>query len=145
MKHLDVGEYIAAQQAKIDRLQAELQASRTIQDSAELTLNDYQEAAHGTSKNTRIDGNCWLYPAVGMANEAGELLGKMKKVFRDNDGVLGNTRRTEIAAELGDILWYVAELATQLEIDLADIAAYNLTKLADRADRGVIGGSGDER
>ena len=110
-----------------------------------MTLNEYQWSAHSTSHNTQIAGNGWLYPALGLANESGELLGKMKKVFRDNGGVLSNTRRTEIAAELGDILWYVAELATQLEIDLADIAAYNLTKLADRANRGVIGGNGDER
>ncbi len=110
-----------------------------------MTLNEYQEAAHATSKGTMISGSFWLYPALGLASESGELLGKMKKVFRDNGGVLGNARRTEMAAELGDILWYVAELATQLNFDLAYIAAYNLTKLADRADRGVIGGSGDER
>lgn len=65
-----------------------------------MTLNDYQDAAHVTSHNTQIDGNGWLYPALGLANESGELLGKMKKVFRDNGGVLGNTRRTEMAAEL---------------------------------------------
>lgn len=145
MKHLDVGDYIAAQQSQIDRLQAELEACRTIQDSAELTLNDYQEAAHVTSKNTRIDGNCWLYPALGLANEAGELLGKIKKIYRDNGGILGDTDRLAMMAELGDILGYVAELATQLEIDLNEIAGCNLKKLADRANRGVIGGSGDER
>lgn len=110
-----------------------------------MTLNEYQEAAHVTSKSTQIGGNGWLYPAIGLASESGELLGKMKKVFRDNGGVLGNTRRTEMAAELGDILWYIAETATQLDFDLNDIAAGNLTKLADRANRGVIGGSGDER
>ena len=110
-----------------------------------MTLNEYQEAAHSTSHNTQIGGTGWLYPALGLANESGELLGKMKKVFRDNGGVLGNTRRTEMAAELGDVLWYVAELATQLNFDLADIAAANLHKLADRASRGVIGGNGDER
>lgn len=115
-----------------------------------MTLNEYQWSAHSTSHNTQIDGNGWLYPALGLANESGELLGKMKKVFRDNGGVLGNTvlgnaRRTEMAAELGDVLWYVAELATQLEIDLNEIATANLHKLADRANRGVIGGSGDNR
>lgn len=110
-----------------------------------MTLNEYQEAAHVTSHNTQIAGNGWLYPAIGLANESGELLGKIKKVYRDNGGVIGNTRRTEMAAELGDILWYMAELATQLDFDLADIAAGNLTKLADRANRGVIGGGGDNR
>lgn len=110
-----------------------------------MTLNEYQEAAHVTSESTQIAGNGWLYPAIGLANEAGEFLGKVKKIYRDNGGVLGNTRRTEMAAELGDFLWYVAELATQLNFDLADIAAGNLKKLADRANRGVIGGSGDER
>lgn len=110
-----------------------------------MTLNEYQEAAHVTSRNTQIGGNGWLYPAIGLANESGELLGKAKRVWRDNSGVLSNTRRVEIATELADVLWYVAELATQLNFDLADIAAANLAKLADRAQRGVIGGSGDER
>ena len=110
-----------------------------------MTLNEYQEAAHETSHNTQIGGNGWLYPALGLASEGGELLGKMKKVFRDNGGILNDTARLAMAAELGDILWYVAELATQLEIDLNEIATANLHKLADRANRGVIGGSGDER
>jgi NTP pyrophosphatase (non-canonical NTP hydrolase) len=129
---------------QIDRLQAELQEYRT-QPKEATTLNEYQERAHETSQNTMIGGNGWLYPAIGLANESGELLGKIKKIYRDNEGILSNTRRVEMAAELSDCLWYVAELATQIEVDLADIAAANLAKLADRANRGVIGGSGDER
>lgn len=110
-----------------------------------MTLNEYQAQAHETSHNTTIGGNTLLYPVLGLAGEVGEVLNKVKKVYRDNGGALGNTRRTEMAAELGDILWYVAEIATQLNFDLDDIAVGNLTKLADRARRGAIGGSGDER
>lgn len=110
-----------------------------------MTLNEYQEAAHATSHNTQIGGETLLYPVLGLAGEAGELANKVKKIYRDNAGVLSNNRRVEIADELSDFLWYVAELATQLNFDLDDIAAGNLKKLADRANRGVIGGSGDER
>ena len=110
-----------------------------------MTMNEYQVSAHVTSKSTQIGGNGWLYPALGLANEAGEMLGKIKKIYRDNGGILGDTDRLAMQAELGDVLWYVAELATQLGINLGHIAACNLYKLADRSSRGVIGGNGDER
>lgn len=110
-----------------------------------MTLNDYQEAAHGTSRNIRIGNDTLLYPVLGLAGEVGELVNKVKKIYRDNAGVLSNTRRVEIADELSDCLWYVAELATQLNFGLDEIAAANLHKLADRANRGVISGGGDNR
>lgn len=84
------------------------------------------------------------YPVVGLANEAGELLGSLKKIYRDNGGYLGDGRDV-MAKELCDCLWYVSEIATQLGYDLSAIAEMNIAKLADRQERGVIGGSGDDR
>ena len=80
------------------------------------------------------------YPAMGLANEAGEVLGKVKKIIRD-----GTFNREDIAAELGDVLWYAAALARDLNVSLSDVAQGNLDKLADRANRGKLGGSGDTR
>ena len=81
-----------------------------------------------------------LYPALGLAGEAGEVANKVKKMIRDN-----NFDRQGIAAELGDVLWYVAALYRDLNLDLHDIAFQNLEKLYGRKARGTLGGSGDKR
>lgn len=81
-----------------------------------------------------------IYPALGLVNEAGEYAGKVKKILR------GDTNTTEAAAaELGDVLWYLAACAEALGVNLSDVAQQNLDKLADRAARGVLKGSGDNR
>jgi NTP pyrophosphatase (non-canonical NTP hydrolase) len=77
---------------------------------------------------------------MGLANEAGEVLGKVKKIIRD-----GTFNREDIADELGDVLWYAAALARDLNVDLSTIARRNLNKLASRKERGTLGGSGDKR
>ncbi len=69
----------------------------------------------------------------------------MKKTIRDDGGVLSDERRAALAAELGDVLWYVAQLATEAGLDLDEIAEDNLAKLLSRRDRGVLQGSGDAR
>jgi NTP pyrophosphatase (non-canonical NTP hydrolase) len=85
-----------------------------------------------------------LYCGLGLG-EAGEVQGKAKKVLRDDDGVLTDEKRDAMRAELGDLLWYVAQFATELGVDLSDVAEQNLQKLAGRAARGALKGSGDER
>lgn len=84
------------------------------------------------------------YVGLGLG-EAGEVQGKIKKILRDDDSVLTEDKVKEIGKELGDALWYVAQTATELGLSLNDIAAGNLEKLADRRERGVIQGSGDNR
>lgn len=81
-----------------------------------------------------------IYPAMGAANEAGEVAGKVKKWMR-GDGVTMEA----IASEIGDTLWYLAALAQDIGIPLSHIAAVELTKIEDRAARGVIKGNGDNR
>lgn len=91
-------------------------------------------------------GETWGLAYVGLGlGEAGEVQGKIKKVLRDNDGQVTASARQAIAGELGDLLWYVAQAATELGYSLEYIASQNLAKLADRAERGVLGGSGDDR
>lgn len=110
-----------------------------------MDLSEYQRRAHETSHNTPIGHSIWLYPVLGLVGEAGELANKAKKAYRDNDGYFGADGYDAVKAELGDVLWYIAEVATQIGADLSAIAESNLTKLASRQQRGVIGGSGDNR
>jgi NTP pyrophosphatase (non-canonical NTP hydrolase) len=86
-----------------------------------------------------------LYPTLGLVNEAGELAGKVKKIFRDRGGVVGPEEREALKGELGDVLWYLAQICTELELPLEEVASANLTKLFDRQARGQIQGSGDTR
>lgn len=85
------------------------------------------------------------YPAMGLAGECGEVLNKIKKVYRDKQGIFDKETKAAIGAELGDVLWYLAVLSQDLGQDLDDIAAKNLAKLKSRQERGAISGSGDQR
>lgn len=84
------------------------------------------------------------YVGLGLG-EAGEVQGKIKKVLRDQGGIIEDGNRVAIMKELGDVLWYVARAASELSLDLDDVAFHNLNKLADRRERGVLQGSGDDR
>lgn len=110
-----------------------------------MNFKEYQQKATITALYPRVAGHGWVYPALGLANEAGEVNGKLKKIIRDNDGVIDDERRQDIAKELGDVLWYIAQLATELDINLNEVAEANIAKLASRQERGVLGGSGDNR
>jgi NTP pyrophosphatase (non-canonical NTP hydrolase) len=85
------------------------------------------------------------YPALGLAGEAGEVAEHAKKAIRDDAGVVTEERRQAMAKELGDVLWYVSQLASELGLELDEIARANLEKLLSRQRRGVLSGSGDER
>ena len=101
-------------------------------------FNEYQKKAFTTAKETSKNLN---YMALGLAGEAGEVANKVKKVMRDGTEV----PLADIMSELGDVLWYVAGMATVLGISLEDIAYANLAKLNDRQKRNKLGGSGDSR
>ncbi|MEB3322896.1 MAG: nucleoside triphosphate pyrophosphohydrolase family protein [Synechococcaceae cyanobacterium] len=109
-----------------------------------MDLQAYQRRSRETARYPHAGSNA-LYPTLGLCGEAGEVAEKVKKVLRDNDGRFDPGAVEQIALELGDVLWYVAQLATELDLRLEDIAEANLTKLASRAARNVIGGSGDRR
>ncbi len=109
-----------------------------------MQLSDYQQRSRATAVYPHAGENL-TYPALGLCGEAGECAEKVKKAIRDDDGVLSDERRAALAAELGDVLWYVAQLATEARLDLDEIAEDNLAKLLSRRDRGVLQGSGDAR
>jgi NTP pyrophosphatase (non-canonical NTP hydrolase) len=86
-----------------------------------------------------------VYPTLGLANEAGEVAGKIKKIFRDRGGVIGDEDRQALKYELGDVLWYLTQICTELNLTLEEVAAANLEKLFSRLERGQIRGEGDQR
>jgi NTP pyrophosphatase (non-canonical NTP hydrolase) len=109
-----------------------------------MDFNDYQTKSRKTAGYPAI-GHGVIYPTLGLVNEAGEVAGKIKKVFRDKDGQIGEVTREALKAELGDVLWYLAQVATELDLSLDEIAEYNIAKLMDRLERGKIRGEGDNR
>ena len=109
-----------------------------------MNFNDYQTKSRKTAKYPTI-GHSVIYPTLGLVNEAGEVAGKIKKVFRDKDGAITEETREALKAELGDVLWYLAQVATELDLTLDEIAEYNIAKLMDRLERGKIKGDGDNR
>ena len=109
-----------------------------------MDLNTYQTAALQTAIYPGR-GNNFVYPALGMVGESGEVADKLKKVIRDNDGVLTDPVREAVAKELGDTMWYLAVLAWEMDYDLNEIAQMNIDKLNSRKERGVLSGSGDNR
>jgi len=109
-----------------------------------MRLSEYQAGARETAVYPQLGDNL-LYPTLGLCGEAGEVAEKIKKMVRDDGGALSEERRAALAGELGDVLWYVAQLATEARLDLEAIAGANLDKLRSRRQRGVLGGSGDAR
>ncbi len=109
-----------------------------------MTFQEYQEKSTLTALYP-VFGAGYVYPALGLASEAGEVAGKIKKIIRDFGGVVDAERKEQLRAELGDVLWYTAQLALQLDLSLDDIAEANIAKLMSRKDRGVLQGSGDTR
>ena len=85
------------------------------------------------------------YPILGLSGEAGELANKYKKVLRDDNGVLKDEKRQQLVDEIGDCLWYISAIASDLGVDLDKIATGNIEKLFSRKERGQIKGSGDNR
>ncbi len=109
-----------------------------------MQFSDYQTAAWKTAKYPQAGENIY-YAALGLGGEAGEMLNKIKKIIRDHEGIVTDDYREICKAELGDVLWYMAALATELHIDLEKVAKDNIEKLSSRQERGTLGGSGDVR
>lgn len=107
-----------------------------------MSADEFQERAVTTA--VYPDEHKIVYPAIGLADETGEVLGKVKKTLR-GDYVLSEEKRKEIVKELGDVLWYAAALARDLGVTLSHVQHVCLDKLSDRANRGVIKGDGDNR
>lgn len=112
-----------------------------------MEMNEYQKQATTTAIYPEAgSGSVGALSYLGLGlGEVGEVQGKIKKIIRDNGGVVDEVARLDIAKELGDVLWYVALLADEIDMSLHTVGVLNLNKLADRRDRDVLVGSGDER
>lgn len=113
-----------------------------------MEMREYQERALTTVKYPDV-GNNFVYPTLGLVGEAGEVADKIKKFMRD-DGVmtpreLSEDQRQALAKEIGDVLWYVAQLSTECGLSLETIAEMNIAKLSSRRERGTLNGNGDDR
>uniref|UniRef100_A0A6M3INP9 Putative nucleotide pyrophosphohydrolase domain-containing protein n=1 Tax=viral metagenome TaxID=1070528 RepID=A0A6M3INP9_9ZZZZ len=103
-----------------------------------MDFDDYQIEA----RTTAIYPIGVIYPTLGLCGEAGEVAEKIKKIIRDGGEFAHNAL---IAQELGDVLWYLANLAADLGFSLDEIAHMNLDKLSSRKIRDKLHGGGDDR
>lgn len=108
------------------------------------TFAVYQRESRKTWSVIHTDHSI-VYPTLGLTNEAGEVAGKVKKIFRDRNGQINEADRESLKQELGDVLWYLTQICTELGLTLEEVAEANLVKLFSRQARGVIGGEGDIR
>ena len=109
-----------------------------------MQLNHYQRESRKTALYPDL-GNNPIYPTLGLVGEAGEVADKVKKILRDSNGIFDQKSKEAIKFELGDVLWYISQLSSELGYELEDIANANLQKLNSRIIRGQIQGSGDNR
>ncbi len=109
-----------------------------------MDLSIYQQRSRQTARYPDAGSNP-IYPTLGLCGEAGEVADKVKKVIRDRGGRFSPEVVAALKLELGDVLWYLAQLCTELGLDLSEVATANLEKLASRAARNVISGDGDHR
>lgn len=107
-----------------------------------MNFNEYQQQARKTAIYPQ-QGNLGglIYATLGLAGEAGELANKVKKILRDG----AHPDDLGLKDELGDVLWYVAQVATELDADLDWVVTNNILKLENRKTAGTLKGSGDER
>lgn len=104
----------------------------------------YQEASRKTALYPDLGKNT-IYPTLGLVGEAGEVAEKMKKILRDKGGVIDEATKLELQKELGDVLWYLAQLSVELGFSLDDVAQNNIAKLQSRQQRNQLHGDGDNR
>lgn len=116
-----------------------------------MTFDEYQEFAKGTARYKETLGDSlrpelfYLYSALGLAGESGEVVEKVKKLLREKKGVVDDIAREEITKEIGDVLWYIAMLSEELGVPLSKVVETNVEKLSSRKNRGVVFGKGDNR
>lgn len=109
-----------------------------------MNFTEYQRKSRKTAIYPK-KGKNFIYPTLGLVGEAGEIAEKIKKVLRDKGGKVDQNAKKEMSKELGDVLWYVSQLATELGLSLEKVASGNIEKLKSRQKRGKLKGSGDNR
>ena len=112
-----------------------------------MTLNQYQTEAMRTASGVTnaSNENLILNGAMGLCGESGEVADKIKKIYRDNNGIISEDNKEQLVKEMGDVLWYLANMATDLNVTLEDVARKNLEKIQIRQQKNLIHGEGDNR
>ncbi len=121
-------------------------------EKSKLTLDEYQKEARKTAVYPRFEKESGkmpvlplMYPVLKLTGEAGEVSEKVGKLLRDKNGALDPEDKAELVKELGDVLWYIANIAEELGVNLGTVGEINIEKLKSRKDRGKLKGSGDNR
>jgi len=109
-----------------------------------MNFENYQKKSKETAIYPNVGKN-FVYPTLGLVGESGEVAEKIKKILRDKNGIIDEKTKEEIEKELGDVLWYLSQIASELNLSLDEIAKSNLKKLASRRERNKLQGSGDNR
>ena len=113
-----------------------------------MDFNEYQKECRKTDVGTAAQDNLnpgWVYYVLGIAGETGEIMEKMKKLFRDKQGIVDKDFKLDITKEMGDVQWYMARLCDWLDIEFEDVFVKNVEKLQSRKVRGKLHGDGDYR
>ena len=113
-----------------------------------MNFDEYQEKAKEYDLFKNVEGLSdvgFIEKVLGLVGEAGETVDKVKKILRDKDGVATGEDKKEIAKELGDTLWYLANISRYLGIPLSEVAQMNIDKLESRMNRNRLHGEGDNR
>lgn len=119
-----------------------------------MDIKEYQKKAHTFADYECPQVECgngvvrvlnYTYPILEVAEESGELVGKIAKALRDEKGFVSPDKKQSIILEIGDVLWGLAELCTCLNVDFEDCFRQNISKLESRKERDKIHGSGDYR
>lgn len=105
----------------------------------------YQEISRDTYHEIKCNQDGMPYLVMGLLGETGEIANKIKKVYRDNDGHYTNEIVDDLKSEIGDVLWYLTQICTNLGLTLEEVAEHNYEKLRSRKQRNLISGSGDNR
>jgi len=109
-----------------------------------MTFREYQLKAKETAHYPDPE-IAFIYTTLGLMGEAGEVAEKIKKIWRDKNKQVNEEDRQEIKKEMGDVLWYLSQLAEELGLDFDDVAQPNLIKTHSRQERNLISGAGDNR
>ena len=111
-------------------------------------FSEYEDIAKKSAIYPKDKFDGVVYTAIGLSNESGEVLGKLKKIIRDFNGSFSegvNQNREDLVEELGDVLWYLCMLGNEIGSSLEEIAKRNNEKLSSRLQNRTIQGNGDNR
>jgi NTP pyrophosphatase (non-canonical NTP hydrolase) len=110
-----------------------------------MNFEEYQNSTEQTAIYPKKTKDGLFYTALGLMGEAGEVAETVKRVIREKGSMADQETKDTLEKELGDVLWYVSQLANELGLSINDIAEKNIKKLMSRKKRDKLKGRGDNR